>query len=364
MGLDDRPYYRDRPSGRGNPLMWLLTGSLPLGTMFGIRVRIHALMVLFIVMTLLLSGTRGGLGPADALTSMTILFVSVLLHEFGHCAGARVMGGYADEILMWPLGGLAFVNPPRRPWPSLVTTAMGPLVNVAICIVTGISLFILNRWAGREHAIPWFPFGGGEGGIKSFVPHDSTTYYIWWIFLVNYALLAFNLLLVFYPFDGGRLVQELLWFKFGYYKSMRFATVVGMIGACGVVAVGLTASFNLMLILIGAFGFHTCYRQRQALLEAGPYAFSEEDSGVDYGASLRTSTRAIKRQSRLSRWSAERVRKRAVEEAAEQMKIDQILAKVSAHGMHSLTWLEKRALRKATERQRKRDLETGRSRRG
>ena len=362
MGWEDRPYYRDRPSSGGNPLMWLLTGSLPLGTIFGIRVRIHASMIVVIVLTLLFSETRGGMGATNALTSMSILFVSVLLHEFGHCAGARMMGGEADDILMWPLGGLASVNPPRRPWPSLVTTAMGPLVNLAICVVTAVALFILNRSAGHG-AIPWFPFGGGEQGIKSFVPHDWTTYYIWWIFLVNYALLAFNLLLVFYPFDGGRIIQELLWFKFGYYKSMRFATIVGMIGACVVVGVGLTA-FSLMLILIGAFGFHTCYRQRQMLLEAGPYGFNEEDSGVDYGASLRTSTRAIRKQSRFSRWSAERVKKRAQEEAAEQVKIDQILAKVSAHGMHSLNWWEKRTLKKATERQRQRELKLTRNRAG
>ena len=43
---------------------------------------------------------------------------------------------------------------------------------------------------------------------------------------------------------------------------------------------------------------------------------------------------------------------------------DEILAKVSAHGMHSLTGAEKRVLQRATERQRQRDLETGRARRG
>jgi hypothetical protein len=46
-----------------------------------------------------------------------------------------------------------------------------------------------------------------------------------------------------------------------------------------------------------------------------------------------------------------------MQETAERDRIDAILAKVSAQGMHSLTWGEKRALRKATERQRKRDLE-------
>ena len=36
---------------------------------------------------------------------------SVLLHEFGHVAACRSTGGEADEILMWPLGGLAFTRP-------------------------------------------------------------------------------------------------------------------------------------------------------------------------------------------------------------------------------------------------------------
>jgi len=40
-------------------------------------------------------------------------------------------------------------------------------------------------------------------------------------------------------------------------------------------------------------------------------------------------------------------------EEQEQARIDAILAKVSAHGMHSLTWSEKRALRRATERRRR-----------
>jgi hypothetical protein len=40
----------------------------------------------------------------------------------------------------------------------------------------------------------------------------------------------------------------------------------------------------------------------------------------------------------------------------EQAKIDAILAKVSAQGMNSLNWFEKRALRKATERQRMAEL--------
>jgi len=345
MGWEDRPYYRDRSYSRTNPLMWLLTGSIPLFTIFGIRVRMHPLMLLMIITTLAFSQTKDGLGAQNAATSMTILFFSVLLHEFGHCFGARWVGGEADEILMWPLGGLAMTRPPHRPWAQFLTTAAGPAVNFSICITAGVLLFILSR---SQTSIPWLPF---KTGIKSFVPTDNLTYYIWWIFLVNYALLMFNLLLVFYPFDGGRMVQEVMWLWVGYYRSMQIATVIGMVGAVIVTAIGVTY-WNWLLFSIGAFGFYTCYRQRIMLKETGPEEFDE----TDYSAAYEPATPKRHRR-RLSQRAIKKARKQAMESQLEQERIDQILAKVSAHGMASLTWSERRALRKATEHRRKRDLE-------
>ena len=323
--------------------MWILNGSVPLGTFFGIRVRMHASLLILMIVTLLFAGTPKGLGVANAVTSMTILFFAVLLHEFGHCFGARWVGGRAEEILMWPLGGLAFTEPPHRPWPSFITTAAGPFVNFAICVITGVLLYVLSNSAS---AIPWFPV---RQGLKSYVPHDNTTYYIWWIFLVNYAVLTFNMMLVFYPFDAGRMVQEILWWRIGYYRSMMIATVIGMIGAGIVGMIGL-AGLSLTLILIAVFGFYTCWQQRIQLKEMGP---EEWQDGTDYSAAYEPQT---PKKSRMAQWRLKRARKRALNEAheerVEQAKIDAILAKVSSQGMHSLNWMEKRTLKKATERQR------------
>ena len=33
--------------------------------------------------------------------------------------------------MLWPLGGVAYVNPPQRPGATLWSIAAGPLVNVA-----------------------------------------------------------------------------------------------------------------------------------------------------------------------------------------------------------------------------------------
>src|SRR4029078_2419423 len=95
-------------------LMWLWAGRVSLFTAFGIRVYAHASLVVMAVLVLLL-----GLGPnapwPDRIQSMSMLFLIVLLHEFGHCFAARWVGGEADEIVMHPLGGLALAVP--ADWP-------------------------------------------------------------------------------------------------------------------------------------------------------------------------------------------------------------------------------------------------------
>ena len=357
MGWEDRPYYRDRPSSGGNPLMWLMTGSVPLFTAFGIRVRAHAWLVVAVVMMLLFGFGYRGFTLQDRVTAATILFAIVLLHEFGHCFTARWVGGEADEIVMHPLGGLALAQPPRRPLPTFLTVAGGPAVNVVICVLTGTVLW----W--QTGAVPWNPFRFNPPLLYDITPTWwNVFWYAFWIYQVSFQLLIFNLMPIF-PLDGGQMLQSILWPRLGYYKSMIFACTTGIVGAAIGAAIAL-AFRNFGLGILAVMGIMYCVNMRRQMLAAGPWAFSDEDSGFDYGASLRVSTRAARKQSRLSRWSAERAQKRVREEAAEQVRIDQILAKVSAHGMQSLTWLEKRALKQATERQRKRDLEAGRGRRG
>jgi Zn-dependent protease len=71
-------------------------------------------------------------------------FVLVLLHEFGHVLACRSVGGTADRVLLWPLGGLAFVAPPARPGALLWSIAAGPLVNVVLAPI----LFVLGVCPG------------------------------------------------------------------------------------------------------------------------------------------------------------------------------------------------------------------------
>ena len=345
MGWQDRSYNRERNPGSLNPMEWLVSGSVPLGTWFNIEVRAHASLVIYILITLLGPGSLGG--AKNAFASTLILFFSVLLHEFGHCFGSRWVGGQPSQILMHPLGGLAFAGQPHRPWANFVTVVAGPAVNLLICIVTA---GILATAAGTWRIVPWSPL---SLQLRYLSWNNNVVYYSWWIFIVNYSLLLFNLWPVF-PLDGGQMLQSVLWAKFGYYRSMIFATVAGMIGA--VVAAVFLGILNgsFLIILLAVWGFMTCLRMYRETKANGPWAYQDDP---DYDLGNKPSNRRLNKKSMLRAHRLER------EATAEQERIDEILAKVSAQGMNSLTWLERRALRKATEHQRQRDMETSRSRR-
>ncbi len=331
--------------------MNFLFGSIPIGTWFGARVRVHSSLVLYALFVILSNVGKGAFPLQMAVTNIVTLFGIVLLHEYGHCIASRSVGGRGDEILMWMFGGLAFTDSPQRPWPRFVTVAGGPFVNVLICIITGAILlgashftFVLSLNPLRPYELD--PFNGYAG--YKFMEAHSWAFYVWWIFANSYALLFFNLLPI-YPLDGGQLLQTMLWPKFGYYKSMMFSCVTGMVGAVGI---GLWAlrSMNLFMLCMCVLGFLTCMRMRQALLAQGP---EELENAVDYSAAYDNPS---PRRKPLRKSWFKAARKRAQREQAEQAKIDAILDKVHDRGLHSLTWFEKRTLKKATERQRQQDL--------
>src|SRR5579864_6201281 len=109
-----------------DPMSW----SFPIFRVFGITVRVHLLLiVVFLGLYLRVVYGKGADGkpfPSGAgleiLGLLGLLFASVLLHEFGHCYGAYLVDGEANEIMLWPLGGLAYTDVPHTPWANFVTT--------------------------------------------------------------------------------------------------------------------------------------------------------------------------------------------------------------------------------------------------
>src|SRR3989442_10899250 len=86
-------------------------GSIRLFHLAGIDVFLH--WSWFFVAALEIS-MRGRRYPSIAwnIAEYLTLFLIVTLHEFGHALACRQVGGTANRIMLWPLGGVAYVNPP------------------------------------------------------------------------------------------------------------------------------------------------------------------------------------------------------------------------------------------------------------
>ena len=163
----------------------------------------------------------------------------------GHALACRQVGGTANRITLWPLGGVAYVNPPQRPGAMLWSIAAGPLVNVALVPVS-MALYALSNAYGWARSMP---------DLNQFVISVS---------VINLILLAFNLMPV-YPLDGGQILRSLLWFVLGRGRSLAATTVIGFIGIAGFVAVAIGSRSGWLLLVAGYMLFN-CWNGLKAAL--------------------------------------------------------------------------------------------------
>jgi len=176
------------------------------------------------------------------------LFAIVLLHEFGHALACRQVGGRANRIVLWPLGGVAYVDPPPRPGATLWSIAAGPLVNVALVPVI-LGLGYVSRQAGWYQLAP---------DLHTLLKR---------IFLIDIWLLAFNILPI-YPLDGGQILRSLLWFVLGRARSLMVAASIGFVGVIGFVGLAVWLQ-SVWFGAIAAFLLLNCWsglKQARALL--------------------------------------------------------------------------------------------------
>jgi len=183
--------------------------SLNLGRWGGIRIRLHALFLLFAVATLYLCATASGSDREMFWLcgmALSVLLASVVLHELAHGYAIWRVGGYVDQIVLGPFGGLTVGSVPRIPQRELIAAAAGPLINL---LVAAVALLLLLATGHRPWRLlhPLLPVGLTEG--------SHTTVGLNLIVWVNWGLMLVNLLPA-YPFDGGRMLKSVLWPAIGY----------------------------------------------------------------------------------------------------------------------------------------------------
>lgn len=197
--------------------------SIPILRIAGIQLRIHVTFLLLMVWL--------AFGSASTAIFVLLLFVCVVLHEFGHALAAKMYGINTPDITLLPIGGVARLERmPEEPKQELVIAIAGPLVNVIIAAC----LFVVigaRGYVGPETAVR-----GGDLLIS--------------LFQINIWLLLFNLLPAF-PMDGGRVLRALLAIRMTYARATQVAATVGQAFAFIFGFVGLF--YNPFLIFIALF---------------------------------------------------------------------------------------------------------------
>src|SRR5215475_3118174 len=111
-----------------------MSWSLNIGKVAGTVVRVHLTFLLFLAWIFAASYASGGAATAwDSLVFMVLLFLCVLLHEFGHIFTARAFDVTTPYVTLLPIGGVAQLERiPEEPWEEFLIAIAGPMVNVVI----------------------------------------------------------------------------------------------------------------------------------------------------------------------------------------------------------------------------------------
>src|SRR5947209_14292408 len=214
---------------------FVMSWSIPIIRIAGIQLRIHLTFLLLILWV--------ALGSTSAAVFVLLLFLCVVLHEFGHAIAAKSYGINTPDITLLPIGGVARLERiPEEPKQELVIAIAGPVVNVIIAAC----LFVVIGARG------YFPIAPGVQSGDMLVG----------LFQINVWLLLFNLLPAF-PMDGGRVLRALLATRLTYARATQVAAtvgqafaflfgIVGLFGIPGVVASNPFLIFIALFVYIGA----------------------------------------------------------------------------------------------------------------
>jgi stage IV sporulation protein FB len=367
-----------------DPFFW----SIPLGRLFGITIRVHLLYpVVALALILRVAFTKDAAGntfPEGTWIDVTmitgLLFVSVLCHEFGHCFAARWVDGDATEIMMWPLGGLASVDLPHQPRAHFLTAAAGPAVNFLFCVLCGLLLALA---VDPSYQPPWNPLNTPVRGVpseyfKGFAeyPREAIGLTTWsglsrpvgelWpivlarLFWVNWVLFLFNMVLLCFPMDAGRMLQSALWPQLGYRQATLVVIYAGFVMT---VIVGLMSIVwnEILIFCLAVFIYVSCRTQLFVLETGGEEGLFGYDFSQGYTSLERDQPRpqTVRKASWWKRWRDRRAARKLQREMetreADERRLDELLEKVQRLGMNALTDEERRFMKRVSDRYRNRN---------
>lgn len=201
----------------------------------GIDVKVHSTFFLLLIWLgySYWSSQQSVKAVVNGLFFVLLLFLFVIMHEFGHALAARRFNIQTADITLLPIGGVARLEKmPDDPKEELWVAFAGPLVNLVLSILLFVCLF-LSR---------------GLQPITQITMNSGSL--ILRLALVNLMLFLFNLIPAF-PMDGGRILRSLLATRMDYVKATNTASTLGRLFAFLFGIIGLF--INPFYLLIALF---------------------------------------------------------------------------------------------------------------
>ncbi|WP_262269432.1 site-2 protease family protein [Microvirga yunnanensis] len=211
-----------------------MSWSLNVGKVAGTVVRLHITFVLFLAGIFVSNYLSSGVTVAwDSLLFIVLLFVCVLLHEFGHIFTARVFGVITPYVTLLPIGGVAQLERiPEEPWEEFLIAVAGPAVNVVIAAV----LIVFGDASPHANAAM------GVDDMQIAIADRLAA--------LNIFLALFNLIPAF-PMDGGRVLRAALASRIGFVRATERAASIGQLTAFVFGFIGLF--HNPILVFVAIF---------------------------------------------------------------------------------------------------------------
>jgi Zn-dependent protease len=164
-----------------------MQNTLHLCTLWGIPIIAHYTLAAYLLLSVLATAYHGSAFTIllAFLVNGPILFMTVLVHELGHSAMARHLKLPVHQILLWPLGGLAYINDTHASHCGHILVALaGPLTHIPMLIIWGLPYLSMNQWK----PLPVLPVETQAQAFLKSLLLDAT--------IMQVSLFVFNLLLV------------------------------------------------------------------------------------------------------------------------------------------------------------------------
>jgi Zn-dependent protease len=215
--------------------------------LLGIPVRVHPFFWLCAALI------RGNDPLSYILMWIPCVFVSILVHEFGHGLMSRVFR-YSPSIVLYGMGGLCYSEAERQtPWQRLAVLIAGP--------GAGLLLFLMV-WGGL-FAVGHYP----RNPVAREIVFNLLSINLWWS--------IFNLFPI-WPLDGGQITGVVLT-MFNRRKGMNWTHVISLVlaGLLGLWA--FQANQFLLGIFLALFAVIN-FQILQAQHHAAKYGAVEDDA--------------------------------------------------------------------------------------